>query len=153
MSSGGRGLVVRIWRNFLSSITTKPSPHKEVGCDHFGNKYFEIAADPSRGKRKPRRWFEPRTKEDFSADMPPEWEAWLRGRRASPPTPEEIAHNEAMKELKQQKAALAKRSTTEERESREIGATRPRLPSGFPTYEDYKQTDVEEPHGSKEPSK
>ncbi|XP_065293442.1 NADH dehydrogenase [ubiquinone] 1 alpha subcomplex assembly factor 2 isoform X4 [Dermacentor albipictus] len=88
MSSGGRGIIVRIWNNFLSSITTKQSPHREVGRDHFGNKYFEIAADPSRGKRKPRRWFEPRIKDNFSADMPPEWEAWLRTRRVSPPTEE-----------------------------------------------------------------
>ncbi|XP_054931542.1 NADH dehydrogenase [ubiquinone] 1 alpha subcomplex assembly factor 2 isoform X2 [Dermacentor andersoni] len=88
MSSGGRGIIVRIWNNFLSSITTKQSPHREVGRDHFGNKYFEIAADPSRGKRKPRRWFEPRIKDNFSADMPPEWEAWLRARRAFPPTQE-----------------------------------------------------------------
>ncbi|KAL3245002.1 hypothetical protein MRX96_018398 [Rhipicephalus microplus] len=71
MSSPGRGVIARIWRNFLASITTKQLPQREVGRDHFGNKYFEIAADPSRGKRKPRRWFEPRTKDNFAADMPP----------------------------------------------------------------------------------
>ncbi|XP_075527449.1 NADH dehydrogenase [ubiquinone] 1 alpha subcomplex assembly factor 2 isoform X2 [Dermacentor variabilis] len=129
MSSGGRGVIVRIWNNFLSSITTKQSPHREVGRDHFGNKYFEIAADPSRGKRKPRRWFEPRIKDNFSADMPPEWEAWLQARRASPPTQEEIAHNEAIKKSKQRKGELLERSAREDCERRQGGIISPQLPS------------------------
>uniref|UniRef100_A0A224YUI2 NADH dehydrogenase (Ubiquinone) 1 alpha subcomplex assembly factor 2 n=1 Tax=Rhipicephalus zambeziensis TaxID=60191 RepID=A0A224YUI2_9ACAR len=151
MSSPGRGVIVRMWRNFLSSITTKQGPQREVGRDHFGNKYFEIAADPSRGKRKPRRWFEPRAKDNFSADMPPEWEAWLRGRRSSPPTQEEIAHNEEIKKVKQQRAALAERNLTEEHQRR--GGTQPQLPTGFPMYDDYKQADEETDRGSKESSK
>ncbi|XP_049515294.1 uncharacterized protein LOC119434115 isoform X1 [Dermacentor silvarum] len=213
MSSGGRGVIVRIWNNFLSSITTKQSPHREVGRDHFGNRYFEIAADPSRGKRKPRRWFEPRTKDNFNADMPPEWEAWLRARRSSPPTQEfnqrsavrnglgqpisvshtracwlesrdaarystvpaavavwwppvkgiilratatpsvstlEIAHNEAIKQSKLQKAALLERTAREDRERRQTGVINPQLPTGFPTYDDYKQTDTEETRSSEE---
>ncbi|XP_065293440.1 NADH dehydrogenase [ubiquinone] 1 alpha subcomplex assembly factor 2 isoform X2 [Dermacentor albipictus] len=129
MSSGGRGIIVRIWNNFLSSITTKQSPHREVGRDHFGNKYFEIAADPSRGKRKPRRWFEPRIKDNFSADMPPEWEAWLRTRRVSPPTEEEIARNEAIKKSKQRKGELLERTAREDCERRQGGITSPQLPS------------------------
>ncbi|KAL1437779.1 hypothetical protein MTO96_048628 [Rhipicephalus appendiculatus] len=169
MSSPGRGVIVRMWRNFLSSITTKQGPQREVGRDHFGNKYFEIAADPSRGKRKPRRWFEPRAEDNFSADMPPEWEgepssacmfssscrrfflAWLRGRRSCPPTQEEIAHNEQIKKLKQQRAALAERNLTEEHQRR--GGTQPQLPTGFPMYDDYKQANEETDRGSKEPSK
>lgn len=141
---------MRIWNNFLSSITTKQSPHREVGRDHFGNRYFEIAADPSRGKRKPRRWFEPRTKDNFNADMPPEWEAWLRARRSSPPTQEEIAHNEAIKQSKLQKAALLERTEREDRERRQTGVINPQLPTGFPTYDDYKQTDTEETRSSEE---
>ncbi|XP_037527095.1 uncharacterized protein LOC119404608 isoform X2 [Rhipicephalus sanguineus] len=83
--------------------------------------------------------------------MPPEWEAWLRGRRSSPPTQEEISHNEAIKKLKQQRAALAERNAIEEHKRR--GADHPQLPTGFPMYDDYRQADEETDHGSKEPSK
>ncbi|XP_037288470.2 NADH dehydrogenase [ubiquinone] 1 alpha subcomplex assembly factor 2 [Rhipicephalus microplus] len=151
MSSPGRGVIARIWRNFLASITTKQLPQREVGRDHFGNKYFEIAADPSRGKRKPRRWFEPRTKDNFAADMPPEWEAWLRGRRSFPPSQEEIAHNEEIKKLKQQRAALSERNRMEVHQQK--GGSQAQLPTGFPMYDDYKEGNEEMNRGSTESSK
>ena len=54
-----------------------------MGEDYYGNKYFEIAANPSIGKRKPERWFEPsgEDKEIFDQERTAEWESWLRGRR------------------------------------------------------------------------
>lgn len=142
MAREGRGVIVQIWKNFVASITTKRLPGKEVGRDHFGNKYFEIPADPSRGKRKPRRWFEPRIEENFTAEMPAEWEAWLRGRRTVPPTQEEIAYNQALMESKKQKAALLEGKAAREREQRQHGETPiQQSHSSFPSYDDYKQTD------------
>lgn len=52
-----------------------------MGEDYFGNKYYEIPANPSIGKRKASRWFEPADKEAFDQERTAEWDAWLRGRR------------------------------------------------------------------------
>uniref|UniRef100_G3MQ45 NADH dehydrogenase [ubiquinone] 1 alpha subcomplex subunit 12 n=1 Tax=Amblyomma maculatum TaxID=34609 RepID=G3MQ45_AMBMU len=140
MSNGGRRVVVQLLKNFWSSITTKRNPGREVGRDNFGNKYFEIPADPSRGKRRPSRWFEPLIKENFTADMPAEWEAWLRGRRAFPPTQEEVAYNQALMESKKQKAALLDKAFREEQERRHLGEVSHQNPtSSFPLYDDYEQ--------------
>lgn len=53
-----------------------------MGEDYFGNKYFEIPANPNIGKRRPERWFEPSGDRDaFDRELTAEWEAWLRHRR------------------------------------------------------------------------
>lgn len=53
-----------------------------IGEDYFGNKYFEIPADPRIGKRRAERWFEPAgDREEFERELTAEWESWLRGRR------------------------------------------------------------------------
>lgn len=73
--------------------------------------------------------------------MPPEWEAWLRGRRPVPPTPEEIAYNQALMESKKQKAALLEGKAAREREKRQLGeVTTQQSHSAFPSYDDYKET-------------
>lgn len=51
------------------------------GEDYFGNKYYEIPADPSGGRAKTARWFEPVDKENHEQEMTAEWASWLRGRR------------------------------------------------------------------------
>lgn len=52
-----------------------------TGKDYIGNAYYEIPADPSIGKRKPVRWYDPPKGQDFQDPIPTEWEAWLRMRR------------------------------------------------------------------------
>lgn len=52
-----------------------------MGEDYFGNKYYEIPKDVSRGKSKTSRWFEPAEKDNHEQEMAAEWESWLRGRR------------------------------------------------------------------------
>lgn len=63
-----------------------------IGEDFLGNRYFEVPADPSRGKRRPRRWYtsavsnyhDPRGSNiisGFDNELPSEWESWLRFRR------------------------------------------------------------------------
>ncbi|KAF0761208.1 Uncharacterized protein FWK35_00011258 [Aphis craccivora] len=91
----------RLWKivfeNFLKSLQPKLK-EKPVGSDAQGNKYFELQADPQGGRRLPRRWFVPVNEE--TGVPTPEWSQWLRGRRDEPPTPEEIAHNEAISNMK-----------------------------------------------------
>lgn len=52
-----------------------------LGKDYIGNQYYEIPADPSVGKRKASRWYDPPKELDFEDQIPAEWEAWLRMRR------------------------------------------------------------------------
>ena len=59
MAKEGRPLIQIIIRNFLNSFRPRQIRGDLKGEDYFGNKYYEIPADPSRGKRKPSRWFEP----------------------------------------------------------------------------------------------
>ncbi|CAG0892979.1 unnamed protein product [Cyprideis torosa] len=140
MSGGGppsRGLFRAIYNNFMKSIRIGLGPQKEnaVGVDDFGNKFYEIPADPSRGKRRPKRWFVPSTPKDLYAEIDPEWESWLRLRRDLPPTPEEIAQNIAVAQMKKINA----RRLAEER-----GELAPALTletedkkPAFPVLEDY----------------
>lgn len=53
------------------------------GKDYIGNEYYEIPADPSVGKRKASRWYDPPKELDFQDPIPAEWEAWLRMRRCN----------------------------------------------------------------------
>ncbi|KAF5277352.1 hypothetical protein FQA39_LY06165 [Lamprigera yunnana] len=74
------------------------------GTDYFGNKFYEIAANPSAGKRKPSRWFVPPGKDDFDQEMSVEWESWLRFRRSDPPTEQELLQNLRIMQLKKKNA-------------------------------------------------
>lgn len=134
-------MYLQIWKNFIASITRKWPAASEVGSDHFGNKYFEIPADPSHGKRRPSRWFEPCIKEKTDQEIPVEWEAWLRNRRANPPTKEEIEHNLAVMEMMKLKAAQLEEAARQER--KEMGLLRPedaKETGAFPKYEEYEET-------------
>lgn len=80
--SGGRSVFQFIWKNFLNSIKPRQFRGNLIGEDYFGNKYYEIPADPRIGKRRAERWFEPNgDQEDFERELTAEWESWLRGRR------------------------------------------------------------------------
>ena len=50
----------RIVRGIIENLTRGKGPQGgvQVGTDPFGNRYFEIPADPSRGKRRPIRWYD-----------------------------------------------------------------------------------------------
>lgn len=91
----------RLWKmvfdNFIKSLKSK-TKEEAIGVDNQGNKYFEIPADPQGGRRLPRRWFVPL---DEETGVPtPEWSQWLRGRRDTPPTDEEIAYNNHIANMK-----------------------------------------------------
>lgn len=104
MAQQSRSIWAMIIRNFINSLKPRQIRGNLVGSDYFGNKYYEIPANPSIGKRKPSRWFEPPTKDDFMQEMPAEWEAWLRVRRNEPPTEEEVMKNYAIMQIKKKNA-------------------------------------------------
>ncbi|XP_076346476.1 NADH dehydrogenase [ubiquinone] 1 alpha subcomplex assembly factor 2 isoform X5 [Tachypleus tridentatus] len=87
-SSAGRSILRMIIKNFIESLTPKKRRGDFVGTDNLGNKYYEIPADPCKGKRYPVRWYETKVSDDWEQEIPIEWEAWLRGRRTSPPVME-----------------------------------------------------------------
>lgn len=135
MSRPGRGLVVEIFKNLFQSLS--PKRYKKgnfIGTDYMGTKYFEIPADPQGGLRRAYRSFEPSISEKFDQTLPPEWEAWLRGRRKEPPTEEEIRRNLGMIKLKEKNAAeLSEKfpSTTNESFAKKKGM------ESFPSYGEY----------------
>lgn len=100
-----RDIIKIIFQNFFKSLRPRQFRGNYIGEDYFGNKYFEIPANPSIGKRKPSRWFEPTNKEAFDQELTAEWEAWLRGRREDPPTKEELVRNLQIMDMKKRNAA------------------------------------------------
>lgn len=76
-----RSIIQMIVSNFLRSFRPRQITGNYMGEDYFGNKYYEIPANPELGKRKPQRWFEPVDKDDFEQERTAEWDAWLRMRR------------------------------------------------------------------------
>lgn len=97
-----------VWKavltNFINSLRPRQIRGNFIGTDYFGNKFYEIPANPSIGKRKASRWFEPPQKEDFQNEMSAEWESWLRGRRTQAPTEEEVLRNYAIMQTKKKNA-------------------------------------------------
>nr|ACO15196.1 Mimitin, mitochondrial precursor [Caligus clemensi] len=120
MANTPRGLFVSLFNNLKNSLKFRKSVLKSstslIGEDPFGNKYFEIPADPSRGKRRPVRWYtalntpevptmqKPQT-DGFDSELPAEWESWLRNRRDAAPTNEEVLRSLQMSEMKKINAA------------------------------------------------
>lgn len=99
-----RRVYLAILINLINSLKPRQFRGNHKGTDYFGNKYFEIPANPAGGKRRASRWFEPPDKENFEQEMPAEWEAWLRGRRQEPPSEEEVMRNLAIMEMKKRNA-------------------------------------------------
>ncbi|XP_026477117.1 NADH dehydrogenase [ubiquinone] 1 alpha subcomplex assembly factor 2 [Ctenocephalides felis] len=103
-----RNVYLQVLKNFINSFKIGRANIKAnfIGKDHLGNKYYETPGNPSIGKRKANRYFEPTIKEKFDQELPAEWEAWLRNRRTEPPTEEEINHNLKIIEMKQKNSKL-----------------------------------------------
>lgn len=99
-----RNLLMIILKNFVNSFRPRQIIGNLKGSDYFGNKYFEIPADLSKGKSKTSRWFVPTEKDEFEQEIPAEWEAWLRYRRKEPPSEEEVLKNLAIMQMKKRNA-------------------------------------------------
>ncbi|KAJ8736134.1 hypothetical protein PYW08_006790 [Mythimna loreyi] len=134
-----RNLLWIIVRNFVDSLRPRPIKGNSMGKDYLGNAYFEIPANPSVGKRKPTRWYDPPKQLDFQDPIPAEWEAWLRMRRTEPPTEEEIAKNLAIAQMKKINAAKLEAKRLAE------GGSLPSVPErgaqSFPVYPDFQPGD------------
>ena len=108
------GPLARLVTNFWRSLKGRHIDGKAtvVGEDVLGNKYYEIPAEPSLGRRRPRRWFtnsasghqdiRDTTKGfvGFDAEVPAEWDSWLRFRRDTPPTNQQVLQSLALADLK-----------------------------------------------------
>lgn len=103
MAQPTRSIWGTVLKNFINSFKPRQFQGTLVGTDYFGNKYYEIKANASVGKRR-ERWFEPPLKEDFMQEMPAEWESWLRGRRKEVPKEEEIMRSLAIMQIKKKNA-------------------------------------------------
>lgn len=134
-----RSILGKIFKNFINSFKLVAPQHRSgklIGTDYFGNKYFEIAANPELGRRRPSRWFEPVEKDDFQQEMPAEWEAWLRGRRKEPPQEEEILKNVAIMQMKKRNA-LALTEKYRKPEETDLVPTQNKGVESFPKYDEY----------------
>lgn len=100
-----------VWRTFLASLR-KPT-YDVVGRDKVGNVYYRnvIGGRERRQVLAEGKGMEERKPEDYVAtDLPPQWEAWLRGRRVDPPTEEEIMLSDARQaEIKRRADVLAEK--------------------------------------------
>ncbi|XP_034948077.1 NADH-ubiquinone oxidoreductase assembly factor N7BML [Chelonus insularis] len=127
-----RGVIMPVIRNFLNSFMPRKSKVRFVGEDYHGTKYYE---DPERLRNRGRS-YEPADPENLHPEIPPEWEAWLRYRRANPPTPEEVMANyELMMTKKKNAAELEIQYNKEKGKTVEAIPSKPQL--NFPTYDEY----------------
>ncbi|KAG8237065.1 hypothetical protein J437_LFUL005172 [Ladona fulva] len=145
--AGQRSIIGMIFKNFIQSFKPRQTKGNYTGTDYFGNKYYEIPADPSVGKRKSSRWFEPKETDAFDQEIPAEWEAWLRGRRKDPPSEEELLKNLAVMEMKKKNAQRIAEEQTGFK-SVESGLQQTRK-AEFPTYEEYEYTPGQKPQKKK----
>lgn len=132
-----RDILKIIFQNFLKSFRPRQIRGNFIGEDYFGNKYYEIPANPSIGKRKPSRWFEPAKKEAFDQELTAEWEAWLRFRREEPPTREELVRNLQIMEMKKKNAAELDVKYGEKDVQGKVVEKVPETIGTFPKYKEY----------------
>ena len=45
------------WSRFTGRYGRDDTETRIVGQDMFGNQYYETAANPQKGRRRPRRWY------------------------------------------------------------------------------------------------
>lgn len=142
-----RDIVAWIFRNFINSLTPRRFQGNHMGTDHFGNKYFEIPSGGNRAKRS--RYFEPSGEDKegkFDAELPAEWEAWLRGRRREPPTEEEVKANFQLM-LDKKKKALEIENKFKGTKKEQTTASIEEEMKSFPKYKEYEHIPGEK-HGS-----
>ena len=157
MARRERGLFRQIFKEFVASLTPNFARRKLVGEDYFGTKYFEIPPRTGSTKRTARS-FEPVNKDDFTQEIPAEWEAWLRYRRQEPPTKEELQKNYEISLMKKRNAKVLEETYTAKEEvtqslpepiSQPLN-TAPETPGGFKIYEEYKEFGINyKPKGKK----
>ncbi|XP_004625119.1 NADH dehydrogenase [ubiquinone] 1 alpha subcomplex assembly factor 2-like [Octodon degus] len=94
---GPQSLFRALWRMLSKEVK------EHVGTDQFGNKYYCIPQYTNwRGQTiREKRIIEAAKRNEIEyevGDIPTEWEAWIRRKRNTPPTMEEILQNEKYRE-------------------------------------------------------
>ncbi|XP_055630123.1 NADH dehydrogenase [ubiquinone] 1 alpha subcomplex assembly factor 2 [Toxorhynchites rutilus septentrionalis] len=131
-----RNLIKNIFKHFINSFKPRQLKGNYMGEDYFGNKYYEIPANPAIGQRRNQRWFEPTEKEAYGQEVTAEWEAWLRGRRKEPPTREELMRNLAIMKMKERNYAALESKNVKAKDAAELEKKTTGMGS-FPQYEEY----------------
>lgn len=131
-----RSLMKILFQTFRNSLKPRQLKGNLVGEDYFGNKYYEIPANPSLGQTRNQRWFEPTEKEAYNQEVTAEWEAWLRGRRKEPPTEQELLRNLAIMKMKEKNAAELEAKYAKPKDQTELEKNTTGMGS-FPQYEEY----------------
>merc|ERR1712142_196226 len=105
------------------------------------------------GKRKPSRWYNTadtgkKVMHDidlaagFDAELPAEWESWLRHRRAEPPSEKEVMQSLAIAEMKKINAAKLEDARHKEMLAAGLDPSPPGIQdhekTPFPKYQEYK---------------
>ncbi|KAL3271100.1 hypothetical protein HHI36_021596 [Cryptolaemus montrouzieri] len=134
----------RVWmiafQNFVNSLKPRKLSGTLKGKDYFGNKYYEIISDT--GRQRNSRWYDPPVKDDIAQEIPPEWEAWLRGRRREPPSEQEILKNLEIMRMKK-KNAIAVEAKAGKKTPMQKGM------ETFPEYVEYERVPGAGPKGSR----
>ncbi|XP_073999949.1 NADH dehydrogenase [ubiquinone] 1 alpha subcomplex assembly factor 2 [Rhodnius prolixus] len=132
MSRDGRGLIVSIFKDFVNSLKPRQSKGNFVGKDNYGNQYFETPSN----HRRFTRYYVPKGGDvtKFDEGLPAEWESWLRHRRKTPPTEEEVAQNLAMLKMRREQA-LKIEEKFKSKKLDEKNSTR--TSTSFPQYVDF----------------
>ena len=116
MSQPGRRVYWNIFQNILKTFKIRKvyARGNYVGCDQYGNKFYENPAEDGMRSKLPRRSFEPAEEMKFDVDnMSAEWDSWLRHKRHDPPTIEELKYNMHIAEQKKENAGKAESSKDE----------------------------------------
>ncbi|XP_042857727.1 NADH dehydrogenase [ubiquinone] 1 alpha subcomplex assembly factor 2-like [Penaeus japonicus] len=137
MSGKTRSLFGTAFKHFINSLKPRQTSGVLIGDDYYGNKFYEIPADPRRGKRYAKRWYVPPVDMQYDQKhMPAEWDAWLRNRRAEPPSEAELKENLTLSIMKKENAdKLAVKAGKNPEELVKHSDM-----SSFPVYDDYEVT-------------
>ena len=131
----GAGLLSKLVHGLMARTRAENRAGFVAGKDHLGNTYYESPADPSRGIRKPKRWFVGVDEDSWSNPMPAEWEAWLRYRRDQAPTPDEVFAN---MQLAEQRAKAGEEAS--QRLSTKAPSKSDSIFERYPRHQDYKSS-------------
>ncbi|XP_014287038.1 NADH dehydrogenase [ubiquinone] 1 alpha subcomplex assembly factor 2 [Halyomorpha halys] len=132
MANKSRDILGNLVKNFINSLKPRQFRGNLMGTDYKGNQYYEIPKSDT--NRRNARWFVPKdgNEDKFDSGLPAEWESWLRYRRKTPPTEEEVMKNLELMKSKESKAAEI------ERKFKGTSAP-PGQPLTFPRYPEYEQ--------------
>ncbi|XP_014254957.1 NADH dehydrogenase [ubiquinone] 1 alpha subcomplex assembly factor 2 [Cimex lectularius] len=135
MARQRRGLIAEVIYNFVESLKPRSMKKRLIGKDYLGNQYYETMPLGSSARvNRPSRFYVPKDGDTskFDEGVPPEWEAWLRLRRKSPPTEEEIQKNLAMAKQKKENALKIEQKF----KKHDVEPKQEKIES-FPKYDEY----------------